>query len=252
MVIDSHIHVLSGIVDVNERINEINSNSEIKSVINVGMDVSTSRESVLISKQHSKFYSSVGIHPLYVPELLVKNDDVINDIDRDVKSLYELALNDKVVAIGEIGLDTKHSNSVIQELYFIRQIRLVNELELPVIIHSSNSNSRIVEIFETIVRPLYGCVFHCFQPDVDTLNYLVSKGYYISFAGRITYPNAKKSIEIAKIVPNNLFLVETDSPYILPDIEQVVSKLADVKGVENKDIETMTVENTLRLFKRMR
>ena len=87
---------------------------------------------------------------------------------------------------------------------------------MPVVIHANNTNKLIIEIFKKYVKPKYGCVFHCFQPDIDDLKYLIENGYYISFAGRITYKTAKKSIEVAKIVPNDLFLVETDSPYISP------------------------------------
>ncbi len=259
MVIDSHMHINSAVLDnLQDYIDDINCNPNIESVINVGLDISTSEETIEISKVNSKFYSTVGIHPLFTPDLL---DDV--DIEKYISFLFELSNNDKVVAIGEIGLDTHKDNSLIQELYFIRQIRLANELRLPVIIHSSNSNKRIIEIFETVVRPLYGCVFHCFQPDMDDLKYLVSRGYYISFAGRITYKTAKKSIEIAKIVPNDLFLVETDSPYISPEpvrneinksrnIEYIIRKLAMVKGMSYEEIECITSENTKRLFKKMK
>ena len=139
---------------------------------------------------------------------------------------------------------------------------MANELQLPVIIHSNNMNKEIINIFEKYIKPEYGCVFHCFQPDFETLDYLVKNGFYISFAGKITYKNANKSIEIAKIIPDNLYLVETDSPYISPEpyrddlnvpsnIKYIVEKLAEIKNVECNEIEHQTIENTKRLFKRM-
>ncbi|MGM9878021.1 MAG: TatD family hydrolase, partial [Bacilli bacterium] len=197
-----------------------------------------------------KFYSTVGIHPLYT-EL------------QDIDSLYTLGINDKVVAIGEIGLDSTKDNFDEQKMYLIKQIIIANELHLPVIIHSNNTNKLVIEIFEKYVKPKYGCVFHCFQPDIDDLNYLIMNGYYISFAGRITYKTAIKSIEVAAIVPNELFLVETDSPYISPEpfrgeinrtsnIDYIINRIAKVKGMSFKDVESITVQNTKRLFKKIK
>ena len=182
MAIDSHMHINSMVLrDVQEYIETINKSHSIKSVVNVGLNIETSKESVLISEKNSKFYSTIGIHPLYTSS-------------QDVDSLYMLADNDKVIAIGE-----------------------------------------------------YGCVFHSFQPDIDDLRYLVRNGYYISFAGRITYKTTKKSIKVAKVVPNDLFLVETDSPYISPEpyrgeinkssnISFIIKRIAEVKETSYKEI----------------
>lgn len=134
---------------------------------------------------------------------------------------------------------------------------------MPVVIHSNNSNKLVIEIFRKYVSPKYGCVFHCFQPDLDDLNYLINEGYYISFAGRVTYKNARKLIEVAKIVPNKLFLVETDSPYISPEpfrgyinqssnIHFIIEKIAEIKEMGYQDVERITNQNTKRLFKRMK
>ena len=251
MAIDSHMHINSMVLrDVQEYIEAINKSHSIKSVVNVGLNIETSKESVLISEKNSKFYSTIGIHPLYTSS-------------QDVDSLYMLADNDKVIAIGEIGLDSSKDNFEEQKRYFIKQIKIANELHLPVIIHSNNSNKLVIEIFEKYVKPTYGCVFHCFQPDIDDLIYLVRNGYYISFAGRITYKTAKKSIEVAKVVPNDLFLVETDSPYISPEpyrgeinkssnISFIIKRIAEVKETSYKEIESITEQNTKRLFKKMK
>ena len=132
MIIETHAHFLSSSMnDLQERIDFIN-NSGKYIVVNVGMDEDTSKESVSISS-NPLFYSSIGIHPLFTP-------DSLDDIEKDVSFLYSLANNYKVVAIGEIGLDTHKDNSLVQEAYFIRQIEIANELKLPVIIHSSNSS----------------------------------------------------------------------------------------------------------------
>lgn len=250
MAIDSHMHINSIVSkNIEKEILDINNNSNLKNVINVSLNSETAKESIIISNSNTKFYSAIGIHPLYVE-------------NQSIDDLYDIALNEKVVAIGEIGLDTTKDNIELQKKYLIEQISIANSLNLPVIIHANNSNKLVIEIFERYIKPKEGCVFHCFQPDIDDLNYLIRNNYYISFAGRITYKNAKKSLEVAKSVPNDLFLVETDSPYISPEpvrnlvnqssnIKYIIEKLALIKDMGYLEIEEITTENTKRLFKKI-
>ena len=250
MAIDSHMHINSIVSkNIEKEILDINNNSNLKNVINVSLNSETAKESIIISNSNAKFYSAIGIHPLYVE-------------NQSIDDLYDIALNEKVVAIGEIGLDTTKDNIELQKKYLIEQITIANSLNLPVIIHANNSNKLVIEIFERYIKPKEGCVFHCFQPDIDDLNYLIRNNYYISFAGRITYKNAKKSIEVANSVPNDLFLVETDSPYISPEpvrnlvnqssnIKYIIEKLALIKDMGYLEIEEITTENTKRLFKKI-
>lgn len=250
MAIDSHMHINSIVSkNIEKEILDINNNSNLKNVINVSLNSETAKESIIISNSNAKFYSAIGIHPLYVE-------------NQSIDDLYDIALNEKVVAIGEIGLDTTKDNIELQKKYLIEQITIANSLNLPVIIHANNSNKLVIEIFERYIKPREGCVFHCFQPDIDDLNYLIRNNYYISFAGRITYKNAKKSVEVANSVPNDLFLVETDSPYISPEpvrnlvnqssnIKYIIEKLALIKDMSYLEIEEITTENTKRLFKKI-
>ena len=250
MAIDSHMHINSIVSkNIEKEILDINNNSNLKNVINVSLNSETAKESIIISNSNTKFYSAIGIHPLYVE-------------NQSIDDLYDIALNEKVVSIGEIGLDTTKDNIELQKKYLIEQISIANSLNLPVIINANNSNKLVIEIFERYIKPREGCVFHCFQPDIDDLNYLIRNNYYISFAGRITYKNAKKSLEVAKSVPNDLFLVETDSPYISPEpvrnlvnqssnIKYIIEKLALIKDMSYLEIEEITTENTKRLFKKI-
>ena len=250
MAIDSHMHINSIVSkNIEKEILDINNNSNLKNVINVSLNSETAKESIIISNSNAKFYSAIGIHPLYVE-------------NQSIDDLYDIARNEKVVAIGEIGLDTTKDNIELQKKYLIEQISIANSLNLPVIIHANNSNKLVIEIFERYIKPKEGCVFHCFQPDMDDLNYLIRNNYYSSFAGRITYKNAKKSIEVANSVPNDLFLVETDSPYISPEpvrnlvnqssnIKYIIEKLALIKDMGYLEIEEITTENTKRLFKKI-
>lgn len=241
MAIDSHMHINSLLIKGTDlSIDKINNSSLFDAVINVGMNVETSKESVEISNSNPKFYSTVGIHPLFTK-------------GEKFDELYNL-VTDKVVAIGEIGLDKNKDNFFEQRRYLIEQLVIANTLHLPVIIHSNNSNKEVIEIFEKFIKPKYGCVFHCYQPDIEYLDYIIRNGFYISFAGKILQRNANRSIEVAKKIPNELFLVETDSPYLSPDsmyIKNIVQKLADIKDMEYEEVERITSQNTRRLFKKM-
>lgn len=261
MAFDTHTHGFEKALDDKEKvrkaIKEINNNSSLEGVINIGLDIPTSKECVFISNNNQKFYSAVGVHPLHIGSY--NPDDLYDD-------LSSLAKNDKVVAIGEIGLDgdKEFKDDDIfkkQKEIFIRQIEIANDLDLPIIIHSNNRNKQVLDILRS-TTPKCGCVFHCFQPDLDDLKEIIKNGYYISFAGRITYKTAKKSIEVAKAVPNDLFVVETDSPFVSPEpfrnekgkssyITYIIEKLAEVKGMSYEEIERISSDNAKTLFKRL-
>lgn len=250
MAIDTHTHVFSPLIKYPEReIELINVDTYLDYVINVGLNTKTSESSVLISNEHSKFYSSIGIHPLYIE-------------GENPNKLYKL-ITDKVVAIGEIGLDNTKDNFLEQKKMLVKQIMIANELGLPVIIHSHNCNKEIINVFENIAKPLYGCVFHCFQPDFETLTYLEQNNFYISVAGKITLPTAKKSHEVLRTMNKDLLLVETDAPYMTPypfeesinhscNLHVNIAKIAEVLNMTYEDVETLTTNNAKRLFKKIK
>lgn len=143
MAIDSHIHINNMVLKNPQKyIAEINNNHNIESIINVGLNIETSNESLMISNKIKKFYSTVEINPLYTES-------------QDIDSIYKLGINDKVVAIGEIGLDSTKDNFNEQKNYLIKQIIIANELHLPVVIHSNNTNKLVIEIFVKYVKPKY-------------------------------------------------------------------------------------------------
>lgn len=251
MAIDTHMHINKLVTNkLNTDIEEINKSTTLDKVINIALNIDTSKEITEISEANSKFYSTAGIHPLYVS-------------GEDINNLIPLLTNNRVVAIGEIGLDTLKDNLSEQQDYLVRQIDLANNYHLPVIIHANNTNHQVLEIFDNIISPQYGCVFHCFQPDLEILQELIKRQYYISFAGRVTYKNAKKSLEVAKIVPEDLFLVETDAPYISPEpmrseegkseyIKYIIEVLAKVRNMSYSSIEEQTTKNAKSLFLKLR
>lgn len=250
MAIDTHTHINSTVVpNVLKSIMEINNDPYLQKVINVGLDLDTSSECKDISILNPKIYYSVGIHPLYID-------------GQDVNDLRDL-ITDKAVGIGEAGFDDGKKNIFEQRTYFIKQIMLANEAGLPLIIHANNGNKNVIEVFETVVKPEYGCVFHCFQPDVDLLDYIVDNSYYISFAGRVTYKNANRALKVLERIPYGLFMVETDSPFISPEpvryeagtssnLHYIVERIAELKRLKPSDIEAITNENAMRLFRKLR
>lgn len=251
MAIDTHMHINKLVTKkINDDITEINESNLLNRVINVGLNVETSKEIIQISDNNSKFFSAIGIHPLYVSGEKIEN-------------LIPLLINAKVLAIGEIGLDTLKDNLVEQQDYLVRQIDLANNYHLPIIIHANNTNYQVLKVFDEIISPKYGCVFHCFQPDLEVLKELIKREYYISFAGRVTYKTAKKSLEVAASVPSDLFLVETDSPYISPEpkrheegkseyIKYIIEVLAKTRNTSFENIEEQTIKNAKNLFLKLK
>lgn len=253
MIVDTHTHINSVVLKKHQHhafIKDINDNPIIKAVINVGLNIKTSRECIRISKHNDKIYNAIGIHPLYIDGQNIE----------DLFELYSSEENRKTVAIGEIGIDTSNDNIVAQKFCLIEQVKMANELGLPVIIHANNANKIVIEVFEKYVKPKFGCVFHCFQPDLEDLSYLIDNKFYVSFAGKITYPNAKKSLEVAANTPEEYILIETDSPYMAPypfsrndinrtrNITLIRDKLAEILCRTPEEIEDITTRNAYNAF----
>lgn len=238
-MIDTHAHFNSkDLKNLRDEIIRVNNNKCLDKVINVGLDYQTSKEVIEISDNELKFYATIGIHPLH---------------NGNVEDLLNLRVTDKVVAIGEIGLDTD-GDFLLQREKFIRQIELANFLRLPIIIHSKNSNERVLKIIKYIY-PQYGFVFHCFQPDIDIAKEIIKLGGYLSFATPITRINARKSLEVIKLTPIEKILIELDYPYMsidpTNDGQRVFNCIKELKGYSHDDLEKQLDENAKRLFKKL-
>ena len=238
-MIDTYAHFNSkDLKNLRDEIIRVNNINYLNKVINVGLDYETSKEAIEISEREPKFYATIGIHPLH---------------NGNIEDLLKLRITDKVVAIGEIGLDTD-GDFLLQRERFIKQIELANFLELPIIIHSKNSNERVLKIFK-YVYPLSGFVFHCFQPDIDIAKEIIKLGGYLSFATPITRVNAKKSLEVIKLTPIENILIELDYPYMsmnpINDGKQVFNRIKELKGYSYNQLEKQLDENAKRLFRKL-
>ena len=169
--------------------------------------------------------------------------------------------NKKILAIGEIGLDYywNTENKEIQKKAFIEQIKLANEMDLPIVIHTRDAIMDTIQILKEDKVKNKG-VFHCCPQNRELIKEGLKLGFYISFAGPITFKNSKNADEMINLVPNDRILIETDSPYLAPEpvrgtrntpsnVKYIAEKIANVKGLSLQDVEKYTVENTKRILK---
>ena len=169
--------------------------------------------------------------------------------------------NDKIVGIGEIGLDYywNKENKEIQKQAFIMQIELANRLNLPITIHTREAVSDTLEILKQHPVQQKG-VFHCCPLNRELVKEALKLGFYISFAGPVTFKNSKNAQEIVEMVPNDRMLIETDSPYLAPEpvrgtrndsrnVRYIAEKIANIKSLSTEEIAEITYQNTLKIFK---
>ena len=220
-------------------------------VVNPGCDLPTSQKALALAERFPHVYAAVGYHPEncgpYVPE--------------DLDTLRSLAAHPKAVAIGEIGLAyywEENPPRKFQQQVFRAQLRLAEELDLPVIVHDREAHGDSLSIIREF--PNLRGVFHCFSGSAEMAKELVKLGWMISFTGVLTYKNARKALEAADAVPLEHLMIETDSPYMAPvpnrgkrndsrNVSFICQKLAEVKGVSPEDCARITMENGKRFFR---
>lgn len=251
-IFDSHAHYDDSTFDEDRSklLDEIQDLGVI-GVINCGASLDGARKSVELSNQYKFIYSAVGIHPENAGEYNLQVEE----------EFHKLVLgNSKIKAIGEIGLDyywAENPPREVQKEVFIKQMQLAEELQLPVIIHDRDAHKDTLDIMKKF--PKVKGVVHCFSGSVEFARECLELGYYIGFTGVITFKNAKKIIEVAMEVPLDKMLVETDAPYMAPVpnrgkrnqsnyILSIIEKLAEIKGIEEKDLSEIFINNTKNLF----
>ena len=230
-------------------------NAGVKRCINMGCDLKSSQKAIEIANNHDFIYCGVGLHPEEIPQSE-------EELSKTISQIKELATkNNKVVAIGEIGLDYywKQDNKELQKQAFIKQIELANELKLPVSIHTRDAIDDMIAIIRKH-KIEYGGVLHCCPFNRELVKHGLENGLYIGFGGTSTFKNSKNAEEIVNMVPEDKILIETDSPYLSPEpkrgtrndssnLKHVVEKLAEYKGMNVEKIATITYKNGKKLFK---
>lgn len=252
-MIDTHAHLTEGKLykDLDKIILNAKENG-VSKIICVGMNKNANEKVIKIINKYQEVYGSVGIHP----------NEVTNN-ELDLKLLTTQAMNEKIVAIGEIGIDLYRNKDTldIQKTYFIEQIKLANALKLPVIVHSRNSADVIYDILKEF--PETKGVMHCYSEHKELVKKFVDLGFYIGVGGIITFKNADEVRDIIKEVPLNRLLIETDSPYLAPDpfrgkpnepafVKHTLLKLSELTNISPKELIKITRNNTYNLFSKMK
>lgn len=248
-IFDSHAHYDSEKFqeDLDQVIENIHQNG-VCNVINVGCDIASSKASIVLAEKYEFFYASVGIHPHDAAE--VPADYLVH--------LKELLSHEKVVALGEIGLDYHYDFSPReqQKLVFEQQLQLAREVNKPVIIHSREAVNDTMQLLHQY-QPQG--VVHCFTGSAETAKETLKMGMHIGFTGVVTFPNARKTLEVIDVTPLDRILLETDCPYMAPVpyrgkrttsdmIEKTAETIAKIKGISTQQIINIAKENTERLF----
>ncbi len=228
----------------------------VDTMITIGCDLATSRSAVALAGHYPFVYASIGVHPHEVKHIA----------DNWYDELRQLARETKVVAYGEIGLDYhyNHSDPELQRRRFREQIQLARELKLPVIIHTREAQDDTIRILKEERASEIGGVFHCFSGDAWLAKDALELGFYLSFSGILTFQNATMLRDIARTVPADRLLIETDCPYLTPIphrgkrnepayVKYVAETLATITphggGMTAEDIGRLTSDNARRLFK---
>lgn len=225
--------------------------------VTAGYSVESSKEAIDIANSYDFIYATVGVSPNDIPQ----SED---ELWKQISEIRDLAKsNEKVLAIGEIGLDYywNKDNMEIQKKAFIEQIKLANELDLPIVIHTRDAVMDTIQILKENEVKNKG-VFHCCPQNRELIKEGLKLGFYISFAGPITFKSSKNADEMINLVPNDRILIETDSPYLAPEpirgtrntpsnVKFVAQKITNSKNLKLEDVEKMTIENTKRIFKIM-
>ncbi|MEN8906315.1 MAG: TatD family hydrolase [Clostridiales bacterium] len=251
MFFDTHAHYDSCDYesDRDELLLDINK-SGVDIILNPSIDTKTSKTIIEMSKKYDFIYVGVGIHP---------HEATIDEQEFEV--IRELINHDKVVAIGEIGLDYHYNFKDIetQKKCFKEQLKIAIEFGLPVIIHDREAHKDILDILKSDeFRGLKG-VMHCYSGSIEMAKELLDLGYYLSFGGSITFKNAKKALEVIEYMPENKILIETDSPYLSPvphrgkrndsrKLEFIAEKIADIRKRDYNYICEITMKNGKKLF----
>ncbi len=252
MFIDSHAHLELDPAGPEAAVQlEQAQKAGVGCLLSVGTDVAISRQMVRLAEKYPSVFATVGIHP----------HEVAQATEADLATLQELSQHERVMAIGEVGLDYhyEHSPRETQLDWFRKQIRLAQTVKLPLVIHCRDAFEDCFQILDEEGGWKCGGVFHCYTGNLATAQKIMRKGFYVSFSGILTFRKATELHEVARQVPRDRYLIETDSPYLAPEpyrgkknepahVIEVAKKLAELKGLELEDIERITARNTKELF----
>ncbi|WP_270182915.1 TatD family hydrolase [Alkalihalobacillus sp. CinArs1] len=252
MLFDTHTHL--NVEQFSEDKKEVIDRAReagVSKMIVVGFDHETITNAMKLVEEYDFLYAAVGWHPV----------DAVDMKEEDLAWIEKLAEHPKVVAIGEMGLDYHWDKSPhdIQKEVFRKQIQLAKKVKLPIIIHNREATRDVIDILKEEDASEVGGIMHCFAGTVEEANECLDMNFYISLGGPVTFKNAKLPKEVAKEVPLERLLVETDCPFLAPHpyrgkrnepsyVKLVAEQVADLKDMEYEDLAKVTFDNAIRLF----
>lgn len=256
MLFDTHVHYDDARFDA-DRDALLRSMPEngVGLILNPGCDVETSRKALSYARTYPHVYAAVGFHPENIEGM---SDEAVADGLREIEAM---AADPRVRAIGEIGLDyywvKDEGERRRQQEVFRAQMRMAGRLGLPVIVHDREAHLDSLTIAEQYPK-VHG-VFHCYSGSAEFARRLLDLGWYLSFTGVITFKNAKKALEVIRMMPLDRLMIETDAPYMAPEpyrgkrnsslyVHRMAETIAEVRGLPVQEVERITTENGKRFF----
>ena len=251
MFIDSHAHIqLPQFNHDRDAVLKRAHEAALSAILVIGFDVKTSRGAVELAEKHENIYATVGMHP----------HDAKDFTPDALHTLRALAAHPKVIALGEMGLDYHRNRSPrpLQKAAFEKQLDMAEELDMPIIIHNRDAYMDILPILEARRGKIRG-VLHCFTGDVEVMHRSLAIQFHIGIGGIVTYPNAKDVQAVAREVPAERLLIETDCPWLAPQfrrgkrnepayVRAVAEKIAELRGTSIETIGEVTTRNFQQLF----
>ena len=253
MIFDTHAHYddVQFDEDREQLLGSMGENG-VGSIVNVGSTLTSNQIVCRLAEKYPYVYGAVGVHPTETEQLDEEN----------FKWLSKLLEKDKIVALGEIGLDYHYDRPEpkIQKLWFERQMELARQKNKPVIIHSRDGAKDSLDMMKALQAQEIGGVIHCFSYSVEMAREFLKMGYFLGIGGVITFPNGKKLREVVKYMPVEQLVLETDCPYLSPsplrgernsslNLPYIIEQIAEIKNISPEDVEAITEENARRLYK---
>lgn len=253
MIFDTHVHYDDAAYNEDREnvFNEIRQKG-VSTVVNVGASIESAKKAVELSHQYDFIYAAVGVHPSDTEELT----------EEDMQWMLEAAKQEKVVAIGEIGLDYHYEEppKEIQRKWFIRQLQLAKETGLPVCIHSREAAQDTLDIMREAQAKEIGGVIHCYSYGWEMAKIYLDMGFYLGIGGVVTFKNGRKLKEVVQQMPMERLVLETDAPYLSPEpyrgqrnssdrLVFVANQIAELKGLTAEEVIRITEENARKLYR---